>query len=381
MASTNVSPNHSPNLSALSTITQASEYVTSTGGFLNVNSTTTIAGSLLPIIGASTAIGVAIVDGSGNQITTFGGTQYTDGVATITHPIGTMPVYNNAGIISQVSLTNGLPIQVIGTPTVAISGTVPVSGNLTATLALPPELSVNNASIGASSITVTAPGVQLVSIAGPLGDALDTTGTSLNVNITNPALSVNALSSQTGIWTVQPGNIANTKPWLTTLNQGGNSALITNAGALRVDGFGTIQVVNNQQVGGDDIRIVTPGIALTALAGPLGDPIDTTGDALNVSIKSTTLSLMPTAGQVSIAVTGKAVQFKSAPLANGVIVSAKVGNVASIEVGANGVTNTADGTGNGYILSAGASVSFAVTNASSIWVNGTSGDIVSYAGS
>lgn len=72
------------------------------------------------------------VDGSGNlkvNVVTGGssGTQYTDGGVPPAHPIGTMPIYNNGGTWSQVSTTNGLPVQGIGTFT--ISGTV--SGNKT----------------------------------------------------------------------------------------------------------------------------------------------------------------------------------------------------------------------------------------------------------
>ena len=35
-----------------------------------------------------------------------------------------------------------------------------------------------------------------------------------------------ALAVQSGTWTVQPGNTANTTPWLMTVNQGGNSAIV-----------------------------------------------------------------------------------------------------------------------------------------------------------
>jgi len=50
--------------------------------------------------------------------------------------------------------------------------------------------------------------------------------------------------SQSGTWTVQPGNTANTTPWLTTINQGGNSATVTVGGALLVDGTGGTQPVS-----------------------------------------------------------------------------------------------------------------------------------------
>lgn len=50
--------------------------------------------------------------------------------------------------------------------------------------------------------------------------------------------------TQSGTWTVQPGNTANTAPWLFTVNQGGNSATVSAAGALKVDGSGSTQPVS-----------------------------------------------------------------------------------------------------------------------------------------
>lgn len=50
--------------------------------------------------------------------------------------------------------------------------------------------------------------------------------------------------AQSGTWTVQPGNTANTTPWLATINQGGNSATVSAAGALKVDGSAVTQPVS-----------------------------------------------------------------------------------------------------------------------------------------
>lgn len=51
-------------------------------------------------------------------------------------------------------------------------------------------------------------------------------------------------ASQSGTWTVQPGNTANTTPWLMTINQGGNSATVTASNALKVDGSAVTQPVS-----------------------------------------------------------------------------------------------------------------------------------------
>lgn len=42
-----------------------------------------------------------------------GGTQYTDGATPPTHPIGTMPIFNNAGTWAEVSNTAGLPVAIV----------------------------------------------------------------------------------------------------------------------------------------------------------------------------------------------------------------------------------------------------------------------------
>lgn len=47
--------------------------------------------------------------------------------------------------------------------------------------------------------------------------------------------SIPTAATQAGTWTVQPGNTANTTPWLATINQGGNSAAVSAANNLAGD--------------------------------------------------------------------------------------------------------------------------------------------------
>lgn len=95
-----------------------------------------------------------------------------------------------------------------------------------------------------------------------------------------------------------------------------------------------------------------------------------------------TLIGTPVCGQAKIAVTATAVQLPSNILVNGVIITAKSTNSANILIGsANTVTRTEDGTGNGTILEPGASLSFAVTNTNTLYINGAANDIVSFSGS
>ncbi len=98
-------------------------------------------------------------------------------------------------------------------------------------------------------------------------------------------------------------------------------------------------------------------------------------------IQGSVLAGAPVVGQGKVAVTGTAVQLGANALTIGVIVTAKSTNGHAIIVGGAGVTNTFDGTGNGYILEAGQSVSFALDNTNRLYINGTAGDLVSFAGS
>lgn len=84
-----IAANQTDNSQKTQIVDAAGNAVTVTGNKLDVNATASLAGTTLPISGASDAVGVAIVDGSGNQITSFGGgTQYADGDAVAT-PTGT----------------------------------------------------------------------------------------------------------------------------------------------------------------------------------------------------------------------------------------------------------------------------------------------------
>ena len=62
--------------------------------------------------GAVIAPRMALVDSSGNQISSFGGgTQYTDGGTPPTHPVGPTLLFNNAGVWDAVSNSNPLPVS------------------------------------------------------------------------------------------------------------------------------------------------------------------------------------------------------------------------------------------------------------------------------
>lgn len=115
-----------------------------------------------------------------------------------------------------------------------------------------------------------------------------------------------------------------------------------------------------------------------------------TGFASGQATAGNSISVVPSlstmqSGQVIIAATGTAVQLSTTSyvLLNGIVISAKSTNAtAQGTVGASGVTNTVNGTGNGVIIAPGASVGFPPgINLNTIYVNGTINDVFSFIGS
>lgn len=103
--------------------------------------------------------------------------------------------------------------------------------------------------IAADNTLVVTPGVGLTIRSKDIGSGVQTTmpilGDASGNSIYGTAGSSNANvisvqgiasgtalpASQSGTWTVQPGNTANTTPWLATIAQGGNSAVVKGASA------------------------------------------------------------------------------------------------------------------------------------------------------
>lgn len=290
MSSNRITQNQREILAAQSTITGKSEYLTSTNQALNVNATVSISGSPIPVSGATTAIVTAIVDGSGNQITSFGGgTQYTDGGVPPTHPVGNTIEWSDGSNWQTVSTAKPLPVSASFSP----SGTQDI--NLK-------QINGNTTSVGNGT---AGTGVQRVTIASD-----------------NTAFSVNAtLSAETTkvIGTVNQG----TSPWIVA---GGGSAGTAATGVVTVQGIasmtkllvtpdansainvaqinGVTPLMGNGGTGTGSQRVTiasdntafsvnatlsaetTKVIGVTRTADGSGNLITSTGNALDINIKS-----------------------------------------------------------------------------------------------
>lgn len=74
--------------------------------------------------------------------------------------------------------------------------------------------------------------------------------------VTQP-VSGTVAATQSGTWTVQPGNTANTTPWLASLSQGGNTALVKAANTVGTTDMAQVVAVANT------LASVTPGDGIT----------------------------------------------------------------------------------------------------------------------
>ena len=155
---------------------------------------------------------------------TLAGGLRIDGSA-VTQPISALSLPLPTGAATEATLSTLLTlsgfqarINTLGQKTMANSTPVVISsdqsaltilGTVTANQGTSPW--VNNISQFGGNNIVTGTGASGVGIP--------------RVTVSNDS---NILATQSGSWTVQPGNTANTTPWLTTINQGGNSAVVKN---------------------------------------------------------------------------------------------------------------------------------------------------------
>src|SRR6185369_7271634 len=210
------------------------------------------------------------------------GTVRVDPTGTTTQPVsGTVTA--NAG--SGTFTISGTVTANIGT-----SGSLALDATLAKlTIAQSTALGSNTQALVGGSVTTAAPSYTNGNI-NPL--SLTTAG-ALRIDgsgVTQP-VSGTVAATQSGTWTVQPGNTANTTPWLITINQGGNSATVTASNALKVDGSAVTQPVsgtvtanqggapwsqNLTQVASSAVATAATGVQKVGVVGNAGATTDAT---------------------------------------------------------------------------------------------------------
>lgn len=189
------------------------------------------------------------------------------------------PTYTN-GQMSALSLTTSGALRIDGSNT-----TQPVNGTVVSNQGTPTSLS------GAWSVKIT----DGANVLGTASNPIKTDPTGITTQPISGAVTANAGSgifnvsgtitaNQGGSWTIQPGNTANTTPWLTTISQGGNSAIVTGTNALKVDGSAITQPVSG-------VVTANAGSGTFAVSGTVISNIGTTnGLALDSSVNGLLLS-------------------------------------------------------------------------------------------
>jgi len=225
-----------------------SQPTTTTGFALTVGSVPFVAQSTSTVwVKTPSASGTFVITAPANVAIGSGGSAgaVTQGTSPwVTSISGTLPAFTTvpAFKIDQTNPGSTNLVQVGGTlppftnpPAVAQSGTWNVT-NISGTVSLPigAATSVNQATEIAALNAIDA------GIPAALGQT--TMAASMPVAIASNQSAVPAL--QSGTWTVQPGNTANTTPWLATISQGSNSAVVSATGALKIDGSAATQPIS-----------------------------------------------------------------------------------------------------------------------------------------
>lgn len=167
------------------------------------------------LAGTTEGVAVAIIDGSGNQITSFGGgTQYVDAATAPTHPTGTGIIFNNGGTFNFVSVAQPLPI------TGSLTITNPSTG------AAVPATANYIAGNKAGNLTGILFGSQ--TSANSIAVVLASDQASIPVTLTSTTITGTVAATQSGTWTVGL-SAAQTLATVTTVSTVTAVTAITNA--------------------------------------------------------------------------------------------------------------------------------------------------------
>lgn len=171
------------------------------------------------------------------------------GAWNITNISGTVSLPTGAATEATLSTLNG-KVTTVNTGAVTISTALPAGANAIG-------------SVSVSNFPATQPISGTVTVVQPTGSNLHVAVDSMPTTTVTGTVA----ATQNGTWTVQPGNTANTTPWLATIAQGGNSATVSSGGALTVAaGVPAATTVKQAAitVGTSAVRLTTDGSAPSA---------------------------------------------------------------------------------------------------------------------
>lgn len=204
------------------------------GGAVTTAAPTYTTGQMDPL--SLTTAGALRIDGSGT-------TQPVSG--TVTSNIGTtnglaLDASVTGLVVAQASTTSGqkgmLTMGAVTTaaPAYTTAQTSPLSLTTTGLLRVDGSGATQPVSGTVTANQGGAPWSQNVTQFGGVNVSTGTGASGTGIPRVTVANDSNILATQSGTWTVQPGNTANTTPWLATVNQGGNSAAVKAASTAAV---------------------------------------------------------------------------------------------------------------------------------------------------
>lgn len=300
--SNRITPNQREVISARDSITGNPVYPTATNNKLDVNATASLAGTAIPISGATTAVGVAIVDSSGNQISSFGGgTQYTDGGVPPTHPIGGTIEWSDGSNWQTVSTAKPLPIAIVsgggsGGTSSNFAATFPTAGTA---IGATDGTNMQPLKVDASKNLFVAVNTALPAGTNVIGHVITDTGSTTAVTGTvtiSGTVTANAGTNlNTSLLALESGgNLATLAGAVTSSIVQSNVAKINNVTPLMgngVTGTGSQRVT----IASDNTAFAvnstlsaetTKVIGVTRTADGSGNLLTSTGNALDVNIKT-----------------------------------------------------------------------------------------------
>lgn len=210
---------------------------------------------------------VAIVDGTGAQITSFGGgTQYTDAAVPPAHPVGNALLFNNSGAWAAVSAAVPLPVSgtfwqstqpvslasvpshaVTNAGTFAVQATEADGANTT----LGAKADAKSTATDTTAITIMSVLKQIsASVQAPPSQAVTNAGTFLVQAAQSTAASLNATVVGTGTFVVQATLAAETTKVIGTVNQG-TSPWVDNVSQIN----GVTPLMGNGATGTGSLRV------------------------------------------------------------------------------------------------------------------------------
>lgn len=328
------------------------------GGSSSSGGSSTIAGTALPIAGATSALGVAIVDSAGNQISSFGGgIQYVEDAVSAANPTGTTPnlirqdtptdeVSNNGDNIAhrgtkygaaytQIVSSSGSFVDTFGGGTQYADGAVRGTGTGTLLMvddgtniqsAIGTSAGVLKVDVSATAANGTAIKVDASSVAVPITDnsgslTVDNAGTfavqaTLAAGATSIGKAEDVASADADVG-IPAMAIRKATPANTSGTDGDYEMLQVSAGRLWASAIiDTALPAGTNLLGKVGIDQTTPGstnlIALTAettkvigvtrTADGSGNLLTSTSNALDINLKTSSITLpVSIAGTVTIA--------------------------------------------------------------------------------